>query len=275
MTVRKKAFTLIELLVVISIIALLMAILMPSLARARKQAKSVVCLSNLKQWGLILNLYAQDYDNGINPGPSSEQRDEDGRDIRWMQVMRTYYESPDIRVCPEASIPTSERIKGGYQSLEYAWGVFTEASGPQVEEGDYGSYALNWWACNPSSEAVLPGPVKPYYDRYWKKLANMTPADQIPLAADSTWYGVWPLMMDMPPKAYVKAEYGTSYIKNHMRRLCVDRHNMKVNMIFADMQAKPVEMKHLWNQRWHKGYDTKMITDEFFQQTGASWILKK
>ncbi|MCX7706281.1 MAG: type II secretion system GspH family protein, partial [bacterium] len=58
----KKGFTLIELLVVIAIVALLASMLLPVLSRAREKARTQVCASNLKQIGLAIYMYAQDYD---------------------------------------------------------------------------------------------------------------------------------------------------------------------------------------------------------------------
>ena len=65
---KRNGFTLIELLVVIAIIALLMAILMPALARVKEQAKTVACVSKLKQWCLYFSLYAQDHNGRFMAG---------------------------------------------------------------------------------------------------------------------------------------------------------------------------------------------------------------
>ena len=64
----RKAFTLIELLVVIAIIALLMGIIMPSLRAARRAARSLVCQSNLKQWGMCYLMYLQENDDRFAVG---------------------------------------------------------------------------------------------------------------------------------------------------------------------------------------------------------------
>ena len=68
---RRSAFTLIELLVVVAIIALLLAVLMPALSRARAQSKLSVCLANLRQIGAAIHEYGMQHSGAIPRGPAS------------------------------------------------------------------------------------------------------------------------------------------------------------------------------------------------------------
>jgi prepilin-type N-terminal cleavage/methylation domain-containing protein/prepilin-type processing-associated H-X9-DG protein len=92
---RKQGFTLIELLVVIAIIAILAAILFPVFARARENARRTSCLSNLKQIGLAVQQYTQDYDELLPQGLSN------GESVFDVQL-QPYIKSIQMTRCPSA-----------------------------------------------------------------------------------------------------------------------------------------------------------------------------
>ncbi len=92
---KRKAFTLIELLVVIAIIAILAAILFPVFARARENARRASCMSNLKQIGLGVMQYTQDYDEFMP--------DNVGYPNGWGAAIYPYIKSTNVFACPDDS----------------------------------------------------------------------------------------------------------------------------------------------------------------------------
>jgi prepilin-type N-terminal cleavage/methylation domain-containing protein/prepilin-type processing-associated H-X9-DG protein len=126
---RRFGFTLIELLIVISIIALLAAILFPVFARARESARRASCASNLKQQGLAIFQYAQDYDEVMVPAwlegtctvgegwqPTNSGSFGCYNNFKWMDLIQPYAKSEQIFNCPSAprSIRSYQQATSSY-----------------------------------------------------------------------------------------------------------------------------------------------------------------
>lgn len=126
----RKGFTLIELLVVIAIIAILAAILFPVFAKAREKARQSACTSNLKQIGLGLMQYAQDYDETMpylwEPSASldslSVSRMDGGYAHFWILAIQPYVKNDQVFQCPSGNHNCCFMYKRGYNCNGFAIG---------------------------------------------------------------------------------------------------------------------------------------------------------
>lgn len=130
---RQHAFTLIELLVVIAIISILAAILFPVFARARESARRASCSSNLKQMGLAVMMYVQDYDErypqawnegmrGQTP-PQGWWTSASQRYWLWQQIIYPYHKNYQIYFCPSRLGETT--YLGNATPASYQYGANT------------------------------------------------------------------------------------------------------------------------------------------------------
>jgi prepilin-type N-terminal cleavage/methylation domain-containing protein len=277
----KKGFTLIELLVVISIIALLVALLMPALNKAREQAKSSVCMTQLKQWGMIWAMYTDEYEGRFPDGVNTWQGVPLGwARGKWIAVLRDEWQKhPELLTCPSAQErPDHDKNWGGPKNT-YRMPLY---HGMTERERELCSYGVNCWVYSVTD--TLQGRNEAWH---WKRVESARGPQNIPLFADTMWRGGGPYYFSgnggIQYKRYeapaFNGQWGNALhpkdtavsggAKYEMKHFCIDRHHGGINMVFMDYSVRWTGLKALWGYKWHSNFNTQYIND-LIQQ--GSWV---
>jgi len=273
--VGRGGFTLVELLVVIAIIALLMSILMPALAGARKQAQGVMCQSNLHGWGLAFQLFAHDNEGYF---PKSYVAG-GGGEVYWMRAMLPYVgvienqdsKARDIFLCPSARKSKNPNPCNRCPGTTFSpWGPFPQAT-EWYDAGAMGSYGLNEWCANPTEDED--GTYWWYFPaKYaWRSPDAKGTAGNVPVLLDCLYVDAFPRHTDAPPLYPEVAHDSGDWAQNAMQLFCIDRHNGGINGLFIDFSVRKVGLKELWKLKWHRAFDTNVTVN---WATEAPWMLR-
>jgi prepilin-type N-terminal cleavage/methylation domain-containing protein/prepilin-type processing-associated H-X9-DG protein len=265
-----RAFTLVELLVVIGIIAVLVSILMPALTRARNQAATVQCLSNLRQLQQAQAMYNLEFKNRMIPAVTVGQL--------WHVVLKQYLGSSlnaklskdertgdKIYLCPMASEQPDGAKNSPADSPFEAYMTTYFTGGSKAFGTVRSSYGINRYMQDPepSDKAAAPPKFPPtgnqfrYFHYFYKydqrvpvsylTLANSTKMGDIPMFFDSRWRETDPENND--------EDYWRDNIPANSQSPIADvankRHGKVTNVAFADGSARTIPLPELWELRWH------------------------
>ncbi len=229
---RRKAFTLVELLVVVSIISLLLLLLTPSLARARKMTRNVSCRSNLHQIQLAMTQYVQ-----ANKGDIF--RYYLTFDTFWVNLLRRFNGNiDDVRLCPSAAKEGS-----GVGSFCTAW-TGRYSAGSWMNNNTrfiYGSYGFNAW--------LHPNPGRGPQEYYFGQLDKIRTPNMVPAYLDANWVDGWLDHTDEPPPD----RRGSTTVPN-LARFAIKRHGQSINGSFMDGSARNIPLDDLFQIQWSVGF---------------------
>ena len=245
---RSRAFTLIELLVVIAVIAVLMAILVPALRRAREQARMTNCLANMKHWGVFFQMRASDNDGTLYTGNSKGGwwiNELDTKDLDWRQN-KTWF-------CPTATKPVQDKAGNKLPTFNIfnAWGIFMQGDGRDYSpEGITGSYGINGYLLQRPRGTTYLDSVVSAKDG-WGDFNAIQMAANVPLFLDALRFDLWPEENQAPA-----TDEAAAWSANDMGRTCINRHQGFVCASLADGSARKVGLKELYVLKWNKVFNT-------------------